>query len=63
MRAEHPDEPHVIRNGRVLGRLQPTRAFGDAVYKWSRETQNRIKKHIFGRKPKSISQNATICQR
>jgi pyruvate dehydrogenase phosphatase len=35
----------------VLGRLQPTRAFGDAACKWSRETQNRIKKHFFGRKP------------
>lgn len=25
----------VIRNGRVQGGLQPTRAFGDAVYKWT----------------------------
>lgn len=37
MRAEHP--PHeadsVIRNGRVQGGLQPTRAFGDAIYKWT----------------------------
>lgn len=50
MRAEHPGEPHVIRNGRVLGKLEPTRAFGDAFYKWSRETQHRIKKHFFGRR-------------
>jgi len=34
-----------------LGSLEPTRAFGDAFYKWSRETQDRIKKHFFGRTP------------
>src|SRR2546421_751408 len=51
MRAEHPGEDQVIRAGRVLGQLEPTRAFGDAFYKWSRETQERIKKHFFGRTP------------
>jgi len=51
MRAEHPGEDYVIRSGRVLGNLEPTRAFGDAFYKWSRETQERIKKHFFGRTP------------
>jgi pyruvate dehydrogenase phosphatase len=51
MRAEHPGEEHVVRAGRVLGQLEPTRAFGDAFYKWSRETQDRIKKHFFGRTP------------
>lgn len=51
MRAEHPGEDQVIRAGRVLGQLEPTRAFGDAFYKWSRETQDRIKKHFFGRTP------------
>jgi pyruvate dehydrogenase phosphatase len=37
MRAEHPayEAETVIRNGRVQGGLQPTRAFGDAVYKWT----------------------------
>jgi pyruvate dehydrogenase phosphatase len=35
----------------VLGNLEPTRAFGDAFYKWTRETQDRIKKHFFGRTP------------
>ena len=29
----------VIRNGRVLGGLEPTRAFGDARYKWPRVIQ------------------------
>ena len=51
MRAEHPNEPYVIRNGRVLGNLEPSRAFGDAFYKWSRETQDQIKRHFFGRTP------------
>ncbi|KAF8243978.1 protein serine/threonine phosphatase 2C, partial [Wilcoxina mikolae CBS 423.85] len=51
MRAEHPGEEHVIRNGRVLGGLEPTRAFGDAFYKWSQDTQNKIKSQFFGRSP------------
>lgn len=33
IRSEHPGEPNVIRNGRVLGSLQPSRAFGDYRYK------------------------------
>lgn len=41
MQSEHPpDEANtVIMRGRVLGGLEPTRAFGDARYKWSREIQ------------------------
>jgi pyruvate dehydrogenase phosphatase len=37
MRAEHPayESDTVIKRGRVQGGLQPTRAFGDAVYKWT----------------------------
>lgn len=54
MRAEHPGEEHVIRNGRVLGGLEPTRAFGDAFYKWSVETQLKIKKEFFGRTPSAL---------
>lgn len=54
MRAEHPGEDYVIRNGRVLGGLEPTRAFGDAFYKWSIETQLKIKKEFFGRTPSSL---------
>ncbi|KAL2421773.1 Protein phosphatase 2C-like protein C10F6.17c [Exophiala dermatitidis] len=51
LRAEHPGEENVIRAGRVLGNLEPTRAFGDAFYKWSRDTQERLKKNFFGRTP------------
>lgn len=51
MRKLHPGEPKVIHNGRVLGGLEPTRAFGDAVYKWSREVADRLKRSFFARTP------------
>ena len=51
LRAEHPDEPYVTMNGRILGGLEPSRAFGDAVYKWTRETQEKMKNSYFGRTP------------
>lgn len=47
--SEHPNEPNVVRNGRVLGSLEPTRAFGDARYKWSRDTQTKVYNEFFGR--------------
>jgi pyruvate dehydrogenase phosphatase len=41
MRSEHPEDEsdYVVRDGRVLGGLEPTRAFGDARYKWARPIQ------------------------
>lgn len=43
LQREHPSESnHVILRGRVLGGLEPTRAFGDARYKWDRGVQTRI---------------------
>lgn len=51
MRKLHPNEPNVIRNGRVLGGLEPSRAFGDATYKWTREVSERLKQSFFGRTP------------
>ncbi|OQO05238.1 hypothetical protein B0A48_09005 [Cryoendolithus antarcticus] len=51
LRAEHPNEPYVTANGRILGGLEPSRAFGDAVYKWSKETQDKLKNQYFGRTP------------
>ncbi|RAL09504.1 type 2C protein phosphatase ptcF [Aspergillus homomorphus CBS 101889] len=51
LRAEHPGETNVVRNGRILGQLEPSRSFGDAFYKWSRETQEKIKRQFFGRTP------------
>ncbi|CAD6984241.1 unnamed protein product [Tilletia controversa] len=44
MRAEHPlsEASTVIMRGRVLGGLEPTRAFGDARYKWDKSVQERL---------------------
>ncbi|KAJ3211082.1 hypothetical protein HDU67_004790 [Dinochytrium kinnereticum] len=40
---EHPGELEtVVVRGRVLGGLMPTRAFGDARYKWSLDIQNKL---------------------
>lgn len=54
MRKEHPGEDYVIRNGRVLGGLEPTRAFGDAVYKWSRDVAWKLREDFFGRSPSPL---------
>ncbi|KAF9481840.1 protein serine/threonine phosphatase 2C [Pholiota conissans] len=42
IQSEHPkdEEDYVIREGRVLGGLEPSRAFGDARYKWPRAVQD-----------------------
>ncbi|SCZ91798.1 BZ3500_MvSof-1268-A1-R1_Chr5-3g08143 [Microbotryum saponariae] len=44
MQSEHPPEEAetVITRGRVLGGLEPTRAFGDARYKWPPGTAERL---------------------
>ncbi|KDQ08906.1 hypothetical protein BOTBODRAFT_117905 [Botryobasidium botryosum FD-172 SS1] len=44
MQSEHPPEESsfVIQRGRVLGGLEPTRAFGDSRYKWSRDEQQKL---------------------
>ncbi|EGD78004.1 phosphatase type 2C [Salpingoeca rosetta] len=34
IRREHPGEDKCVYRGRVLGGLQPSRAFGDSRYKW-----------------------------
>lgn len=54
LRAEHPGEPNVVSHGRILGNLEPSRAFGDAHYKWSREIQDMVKRSWFGRTPVSL---------
>jgi len=51
MRKLHPGEDGVIRNGRVLGGLEPSRAFADATYKWTREVSEKLKRSFFGRTP------------
>ena len=54
LRAAHPGEEHVVKHGRILGGLEPSRAFGDAVYKWTRETQQRMKAGFFGKTPSPL---------
>lgn len=54
LRKAHPGEPDVVKNGRILGGLEPSRAFGDAIYKWSRETSERMKRSFFGRTPSNL---------
>ena len=51
LRKEHPGEEYVVSKGRILGGLEPSRAFGDAIYKWSRETQELLKSKFFTRSP------------
>ena len=54
LRAEHPGEENVVYRGRILGGLEPSRAFGDASYKWSREVQLQMKKLFYGRSPAAL---------
>ncbi|KAG0046327.1 hypothetical protein BGZ83_008506 [Gryganskiella cystojenkinii] len=43
MQLEHPgEEKTVVSRGRVLGGLEPTRSFGDARYKWTKEIQDKV---------------------
>ncbi|TFK43750.1 phophatase 2C family protein [Crucibulum laeve] len=44
VRSEHPKDEadYVIREGRILGGLEPSRAFGDARYKWPRVVQETL---------------------
>ncbi|THV08299.1 protein serine/threonine phosphatase 2C [Dendrothele bispora CBS 962.96] len=41
IKSEHPPDEaeYVVKNGRILGGLEPSRAFGDARYKWNAQTQ------------------------
>ena len=54
LQEEHPGEEHVCYRGRILGGLEPSRAFGDASYKWSREIQLRMKQYFYGRTPTTL---------
>ena len=50
LQSEHPNE-EVVKNGRILGGLEPSRAFGDARYKWSSNVQAKISELFYGRRP------------
>lgn len=53
LRREHPGEDDVIKDGRIFGGFQLTRAFGDAAYKWSKEKSLSLRKTFWTNKPKS----------
>ncbi|KAL9098844.1 MAG: hypothetical protein Q9163_005565 [Psora crenata] len=53
LRAEHPNEPDVTLHGRIMGGLEPSRAFGDATYKWARDLQEQVRGRFFSRSPPS----------
>ncbi|KAG6817862.1 hypothetical protein H0H87_001694 [Tephrocybe sp. NHM501043] len=44
LQSEHPkdESDYVVREGRILGGLEPSRAFGDARYKWPRAVQETL---------------------
>ncbi|RDB19817.1 Protein phosphatase 2C C10F6.17c [Hypsizygus marmoreus] len=44
LQSEHPKDEadYVVREGRILGGLEPARAFGDARYKWPRAIQETL---------------------
>jgi pyruvate dehydrogenase phosphatase len=55
---EHPGEQStVVVRGRVLGGLMPTRAFGDARYKWSRSIQQTMIPFLFPSRERGIPRN------
>ena len=54
LRREHPGEKNVVKNGRILGGLEPSRAFGDAYYKWTLKTNRELKQSYFSRSPSPL---------
>ena len=46
---EHPGEEFIIWNGRLLGHLQPFRAFGDVIFKWDSQLHKEFLNNIYGR--------------
>jgi len=49
LRTEHPDEPKMIKAGRILG-MAVSRAFGDSRWKWGRDLQEQAYKRFYGPK-------------
>lgn len=47
IKAQFPDEPDIVQGGRVWG-LQPSRTFGDGMWKWSAELKKNLRYHFNG---------------
>jgi pyruvate dehydrogenase phosphatase len=47
IQAQFPDEPDIVQGGRVWG-LQPSRTFGDGMWKWTAELKKNLRYHFNG---------------
>ncbi|KAI0180323.1 protein serine/threonine phosphatase 2C [Hypoxylon sp. FL1284] len=47
IRAQFPNEPDVVKGGRVWG-MQPSRTFGDGMWKWSAALKDRLRDSFNG---------------
>ncbi|KAI1375876.1 protein serine/threonine phosphatase 2C [Hypoxylon crocopeplum] len=47
IRAQFPDEPNVVRGGRIWG-MQPSRTFGDGMWKWTSTLKENLRNHYNG---------------
>ncbi|CAJ2507039.1 Uu.00g082250.m01.CDS01 [Anthostomella pinea] len=47
LQAQFPDEPDVVKGGRVWG-MQPSRTFGDGMWKWTATLKNRLRWYYNG---------------
>ncbi|KAI1754325.1 phosphatase 2C-like domain-containing protein [Xylaria castorea] len=47
IKAQFPDEPDAVQGGRVWG-LQPSRTFGDGMWKWTAELKKNLRYHFNG---------------
>jgi pyruvate dehydrogenase phosphatase len=47
IQAQFPDEPDVVQGGRVWG-LQPSRTFGDGMWKWTSTLKQNLREHFNG---------------
>ncbi|KAI5926422.1 phosphatase 2C-like domain-containing protein [Camillea tinctor] len=47
LQAQFPDEPEVVKGGRVWG-MQPSRTFGDGMWKWAASLKQELRHHYNG---------------
>ncbi|KAI1398455.1 protein serine/threonine phosphatase 2C [Hypoxylon fuscum] len=47
IRAQFPDEPDVVKGGRVWG-MMPSRTFGDGMWKWPSSLKEKLRNHYNG---------------
>ncbi|KAI0013607.1 phosphatase 2C-like domain-containing protein [Xylariaceae sp. FL0662B] len=47
LQAQFPDEPNIIEEGRIFG-MEPTRTFGDGMYKWPASLRKHLRDYFNG---------------